>query len=251
MSQLAAQALTLRYGTRAVLRDVSLTLQAGQLTVLLGPNGAGKSTLLRALAGLQAAEAGRVLLAGGDLAALPPARRAQQIGYLPQRPDCAWALRLADMVALGRLPWRDRDAGAVAAALALCDLTDKAERSVHSLSGGEFMRGMLAQLFAGRPRFLLLDEPLAGLDPAHQFALLAQLKTQAEAGAAVLLALHDLPLAFRMADRVVVLQDGRVVAQGAPPDALTPALIETVFAVTARIEPGEQGPMLLLDRKTG
>lgn len=220
----------------AILCGIDLALRPGEVTAICGPNGAGKSTLLAALAGLEDC-AGSLLLGGEEIAGLPARDRACRIGYLPQQGEVAWDLDVATLARLGRLPWRTspaEDDAAVAAALAALDLEAFAARPLRSLSGGERARALLARVLAGSPGWILADEPLAALDLAHQLALLAQFRTLADQGAGVVLVLHDLALAMNHADRVVVLDKGRIAADAAPELALSEALIEQVWGVRAR-----------------
>ena len=220
------------------LDGVSAALEPGRITAICGPNGAGKSTLLQCLAGLIEPDEGGVLLDG---APLPGGReRARRIGYLPQVGEIAWDLSVAGLTALGRLPHGDRGEAPVAAALAAVDLADLAERPVSTLSGGERARALLARVLAGEPAWILADEPLAALDLGHQLALLAHLREAADAGAGVVLVLHDLALAMNHADRVLVLDRGMLAADGPPAEALSEATIARVWGVRARWlgEPG-------------
>jgi iron complex transport system ATP-binding protein len=217
---------------------VTASLRPGSITAICGPNGAGKSTLLQCLAGLIEPDEGEVQLDG---APLPHGRaRARRIGYLPQVGELAWDLSVEGLAALGRLPHGDRGEAQVAAALAAVGLQDLAARPVSTLSGGERARALLARVLAGEPEWILADEPLAALDLAHQLALLAHLRSAADSGAGVVLVLHDLALAMNHADRVVVLDRGRVAAEGAPEEALAEAVIARVWGVEARWlgEPG-------------
>jgi iron complex transport system ATP-binding protein len=225
-------------GVTGRLNGVTATLDPGRITAICGPNGAGKSTLLQSLAGLIEPDAGEVLLDGTQL---PSGReRARRIGYLPQVGEIAWDLSVAALVALGRLPHGDRGEAQVAAALAAVDLTHFADRSVSTLSGGERARALLARVLAGEPGWILADEPFAALDLAHQLALLARLRDAAKQGAGVVLVLHDLALAMNHADRVLVLADGALAADGPPEQALVETTIAQVWGVTARWlgEPG-------------
>ena len=177
------------------------------------------------------------MLADAPLAAMPAEARARALGYLPQTPEVAWDVAVQTLAGLGRLPWRTsaaEDSAAVAAALAALDLTAFAHRPVSQLSGGERARALLARVLAGTPRWLLADEPLANLDLAHQLALLGHLRTCAAQGMGVVLVLHDLALAMNHADRVVVLDHGRLVADGPPDLALAEPVLQQVWGVSAR-----------------
>lgn len=238
---LAAHALTLP----GRLHGVSLNLRTGEVTAICGPNGAGKSSLLSCLAGLLAPGSGQVTLEEDALRAIPAAARARALGYLPQTPEVAWDVSVQTLASLGRLPWRTspaEDAAAVDAALLALDLPTFAHRPVSQLSGGERARALLARVLAGTPRWLLADEPLANLDLAHQLALLGHLRACAGQGMGVVLVLHDLALAMNHADRVVVLDQGAVIADGPPELALAEPVLAQVWGVTARWlgEPGQR-----------
>ncbi|MET0180661.1 MAG: ATP-binding cassette domain-containing protein [Novosphingobium sp.] len=227
------------------LAGVTATLHPAAITAICGPNGAGKSTLLAALAGLLAPAHGVVSLDGAPLAALPAGERARRIGYLPQTAEVAWDLDVATLAGLGRLPWRSsraEDAAAVAEALAALGLEGLARRPLSRLSGGERARALLARVLAGRPRWILADEPLASLDLAHQAALLDHFRRLAGAGIGVVLVLHDLARAINRADRVLVLAEGRLAAEGLPGEALGEAVLRRVWGVEARWlgEPGSR-----------
>jgi iron complex transport system ATP-binding protein len=241
---LEARDLTLTRGGARVVEGLSAALNPGEITAIVGPNGAGKSSLLLGLAGLLAPTSGEVALGGASLAQLHPRARAQKVGYLPQSPDIAWDVSAERLVALGRLPWRDRGADAIAAAIAAMDCEGLRHRPVSRLSGGERARVLLARVLAGEPRWILADEPLAALDLAHQLGLIAHLRACAEAGQGVVVVLHDLALAMNHADRVLVLEEGRLIADGAPEEALAPDVIARVWGVTARWL-GEPGALAL------
>ena len=244
MSILEARGVTVCYGTRAVLDDVSLAVRPGELVGLIGPNGAGKTTLLRVLAGLALPATGAVLLDGR--AAPGPRAAAQVLAYLPYGAPCFWPLPARRVVALGRLPhlgpWRrpsSADRAAVDSALAEAGVAGLADRALPTLSSGERMRVMLARALAQEPRVLLADEPTAALDPYHQLRVLDVLQARARAGGAVLAVLHDLELAARYCSRLVLLVAGRAVGEGPPDEVLTPERVRAASGV--EIAPGRFG----------
>ncbi|HEX8383755.1 MAG TPA: ABC transporter ATP-binding protein [Sphingomonas sp.] len=230
--------LSVSLGRRPVLDAVDARLQPGRVTAILGPNGAGKSTLLKAAAALVPLAAGAVRIGDWRIPALDPRKRAQLIGYLPQDGPVHWNMVARDLVALGRLSHRSpfaapspEDEAAVARALAATDTAAFADRPVGALSGGERARVLLARALAGEPRWLLADEPLASLDPAHQADLLDRLRSFAGEGKGVAIVLHDLVHAQRAADDVLLLHRGRVVAFGPPAEVVTPDIVRAVFGV--------------------
>ncbi len=237
---LVLDAIGVRLSGRHVVKDVSATLPAGSLTALVGPNGAGKTSLLRALVGLLPHE-GVARLAGDDLAAMPRRERARRIAYLPQGHEAHWPLPARDIVALGRIPHGAADPDtlsqvdreAVARAMDTTDTLQLAERPVTMLSGGERARIALARVFAVEAPLILADEPTAALDPRHQLDVMRGLRAQADAGGLVIVVTHDLGIAARFADRVLVLAEGRPAAFGPPTDALGEGVLRSVFGVEA------------------
>ncbi|HQS96410.1 MAG: ferrichrome ABC transporter ATP-binding protein [Novosphingobium sp. 17-62-19] len=229
------------------LHDVTAQLQAGRVTAICGPNGAGKSTLLAALAGLITPTSGTVTLQGQPVAQLLPEDRARRIGYLPQSGEVAWNLSVRTLAGLGRLPHRTstaENAQVVGQVLATLDLTPLADRPLATLSGGERARALLARVLATQPHWILADEPLAALDLSHQRNLAHRFRALAEEGRGVVLVVHDLALAMNHADHVIVLDQGRVAAQGKPETALS----EDVIAKVWNLEScwlGEPGHMAL------
>ena len=243
--KLEARAVTVNGGGCTIVRDAALDLSPGELVGLVGPNGAGKSTLLRALAGVRAF-AGTVTLDGQDLAAIAPRRRARMLAYLPQDRRVEWGMRVRDVVALGRHPFQRRfarpseaDRAAIALAMRQVGVEPLADRPATVLSGGELARTLLARALAVQAPVLLADEPVAALDPFHQLQVMDVLRARADAGDGVLAVLHDLGLAARLMDRVIVMDRGEIVAHGAPADVLEEGLLREVF----RIRPltGEAG----------
>jgi iron complex transport system ATP-binding protein len=235
---LQATGLEVLRGGKRVIENIDLSFERKCLTAVLGPNGAGKSTLLGALAGLIAPARGRVALEGAEVSSLPPAARARRIGYLPQSPEAVWPVTVHTLVSLARIPHRGKssareDEAAIQQALARTDTAQWVERDVQTLSGGERARVMLARVIAGEPEWVLADEPFTGLDPAHQFDAADLLRSLADAGCGVIFTLHDLTLAARVADRVVVVCQGKVSADGPPDTALTPGLLRDVYNIEA------------------
>ena len=249
MSALILRGATARLGERTVLDGVDLSVAAGELVALVGPNGAGKSSAIRALAGLLPLTSGQALLGGDDVAGLAPRWRAERAAYLPQERRIAWNLPAVEVAALGAPFLAEADALSRArASLDEVEAGHLADRGVADMSGGERARVLLARALTTAAAALLADEPTAGLDPEAQFMVLERLKQRALAGQAVLVSLHDLALAARYADRVVVLNAGAVAASGAPMSALTPGVMSETFGLTARWIEGPDGPLLASSR---
>jgi len=237
---LAAQQLEVTLSGRTVLHDVSLSLPSGRLVALVGPNGAGKTTLLRALAGL-VSSTGTIEVNGDHLSSLPLRERAKRFGYLPQGHLVHWPLPAKDVVALGRYPHgatdparlSPHDEAAVLRAMQATNVVEFAERPVTELSGGERSRVALARVLAVEAPIVLADEPTASLDPRYQIDVMKNLRAAADKGALVIVVTHDLGLAARFADTVLVLSEGRLVAQGDPREALSEKIMGEVFRISA------------------
>jgi iron complex transport system ATP-binding protein len=249
-ARLEVSGLGVTLAGRRVLEDVALAVAPGEFVVVVGPNGAGKTTLLRAISGLIPA-LGAIAIGGTLLASLSLAERARRVAYLPQGHVFHWPLPVADVVGLGRLP---RGAGAdlstvdrqaVARAMAATGTTDYAARAVTTLSGGERARVAIARVLATEAPLLLADEPTAALDPHYQLAVGDILRRHVDAGGSVIAVLHDLGRAARIADRIVVIDRGRVVADGKPATVLTPARLAETFGVTVEVTEIRGAPVIV------
>ena len=257
MVTISAEALSVDLGGRPVVAGVTTTLVAGALIGVIGPNGAGKSTLARALLGLVPAAGGQVTIDGTDIATMSRTAIARRIAYLPQAVAVHWPLTVERLVGLGRLPHLGpfsrlaaADRSAIAAALAATGTTHLAGRTATDLSGGERARVMLARALATGAPALVADEPLASLDPGHQLDVMALLGAQARAGALVVVVLHDLGIAARCCDRVLLMDGGRVVADGVPDAVLTDAALASVYGIAAWRGGVDGQPLLVPLRRT-
>ena len=240
MTELAASNLIVSRGGRAIIRNVSLRVQSGELVALIGANGAGKSTLLTSLAGLLAPDTGTINLDGRALSTFSRVQIARRRSYLPQNPRCEWPISVERLIALGLTPTLPVFGGFppalevhVTEMLTQWDLIPQRDQAATTLSGGELERAMLARALVGDPDILIADEPITGLDPKHALDTLARLYTLARNGKLVIISIHDLTLAARFATRLVVVDHGRIVTDGRPGDILTPALLREVFEVEA------------------
>jgi len=259
--------LAIRYGDRIAVRPTSLSLAPGELVALVGPNGAGKSSLLKGLTGV-VATSGTVRWRGQPLAALDRHHRARSIAYLPQSPAVHWPLPARDLVALGRLPHRaygvrsnSADEIAVANAMASTATTPFAARNVDRLSVGERARVLLARALAVEAPVLLVDEPVAMLDPYHQLQIMTTLRNYARGGRAtaeggrapalVMAVLHDLTLAARFCSRVLLMSDGAVVGDAVPRLALTAEALQQHYGVEPLLTTHEGEPVIVPWRALG
>lgn len=247
--RISADDLTWVAGGRTVVRGVTMSVAPGETVGLIGPNGAGKSSLLRCLAGLRAPTSGRVRYDGDDLAALDARQVARRLAFVEQTGESDVDVRVADVVALGRTPFRDRWRGLSAADHVIVDaaldhlgLAGFRGRYWSTLSGGERQRAHIARALAQRPAALLLDEPTNHLDIRHQLELMELL---ARTGQTVLTALHDLALAARYCDRLVLLHRGEVVADGPPGEVLTRERLRVVYEVDVRVGVDDLGYLVL------
>lgn len=218
-------------GKRSVLLDINLTIDLGEIVGLIGANGAGKTTLLKLCAGLTVPSSGTISLEGNPIR--PGIQLARKLAYLEQNPHSHWSLPAKALVRLGRFPHKSGEADDtdVEDAMRDADIVHLRERTVESLSGGERARVFLARALAGNPQWLIADEPVAGLDPAHQLAIMQLLRKKAGTDVGIMIALHDLTLAARFCDRLVFLHEGKILAAGTPEEVLTSANLERALAV--------------------
>lgn len=243
MAELRTQDLSVTTDGASLVRGASVSLARGELVALLGPNGAGKTSLLRAALGLERRSGGAALLDGSDTASLSPVQRARKIAYLPQQRPLAWPNTVRDVVALGRFAYgasparlSGADANAVERAIRLCGLEPLAARQTDTLSGGELARVHFARAFAAEAPLLLADEPVAALDPRHQFRVMDLVQDFVTAGGGALVVLHDIALAARYASRLVWMKEGEIVADGPPEETLSEARLADIYGVRARVD---------------
>jgi len=255
MSLLSCSGLGVTIGSKAILSDVSLMIDVGKVTAIVGPNGAGKSTLLSCLAGLREPSAGSAMLDDAVLSGMKPRDRARRLAFLPQTPEIAWAVEARTLIELGRTPFvgargqTEADRGAVDRAMKAANVEAFEHRIVDTLSGGERARVLIARALAGEPEWLLADEPLTGLDPAHQLDAADLFRSLADRGVGVVLTLHDLSMALRMSDRVIVLAEGGVLADDPPASALSPEVLRRAYGVEATLTQGPGGPLIDVVRR--
>lgn len=243
--RLATHRLCLGYNGIVVVDDLTLKIPSGRFTVLIGKNGCGKSTILRALAGLLAPLEGEISLDGKPIRRLPSRERAKQIGVLTQGAQAPDGLTVSELVRQGRYPhrslfeqWSSRDEDACANALDLTNLTSLADRQLDSLSGGQRQRAWIAMALAQETDILLLDEPTTFLDLAHQIEILDLIRRLVQdRGRTVVAVLHDLNLAARYADEVVLIRDGKIFDAGAPSAVMTERSVLEVFGVKSVVMP--------------
>ncbi|PWL16949.1 ABC transporter [Falsochrobactrum shanghaiense] len=241
MSALTVRNLGVLRGGKPVLTGIGFEAKQGDFIGLIGPNGAGKTTLLRALLGLIRAD-GEISLGGHQLHRMSSAHRARAIAYLPQERDVAWPVSVKTVVSFGRSALKPvfagqdaEDAALIEAAMQRMDVTAFRDRPVNELSGGEKARVLIARVLAQDTPVILADEPVAGLDPAHQLALMETFAEQAKEGRTVIASLHELGLAAQYCTRLIVLDQGRIVADGEPEAVLTSALLENVYSISAHL----------------
>lgn len=242
MSLLLVQNLSVERDGKRLVKDASFSVRAGEMVVLLGPNGAGKSSLLKASLGLDRTQYGDVSLGTSQLTDLSPSERARRVSYLPQTQDLAWPNRVYDLVSLGRFAHGaamgklgEADAKAVEQALTACDVRHLSERSADTLSGGEIARVHFARAFAAEAPLLIADEPVAALDPRHQFRIMDLIQGFVANGGGAFVVLHDVGLAAKYADRLIWMLDGQIAADGSVAETLTAQRMAEIYGVAADI----------------
>lgn len=242
-----AQDVSFEYGSREAVRDVTLSLRKGETVSIVGPNGAGKTTLIKCLASIYSVSQGAIYLNGKAVGGYTPKELAREVGYVAQSSGTAFPFTVLELVLLGRNPhvrWgvKDKDLEVVEAILADLRLLPMADRHVDELSGGERQKVFLARALAQEPQALLLDEPISALDIRHQLEVLGKVRELARRdGTLVIMILHDLELAARYSDRVILMRDGSVYAAGEPGEVLTERHIAEVYGVEVQVEPGVRG----------
>ncbi|MDF5756266.1 ABC transporter ATP-binding protein [Spongiactinospora sp. TRM90649] len=252
--RLAAHGVTVGYGGRAVIDDLDVVIPPGVITTIIGPNGCGKSTLLRTLSRLLKPAGGTVVLDGEDIAKLKTRDVAKKLGLLPQAPVAPEGLTVSDLVARGRHPhqswlrqWSSDDADVVERALAMTGVTDLADRPIDALSGGQRQRVWISMTLAQGTDLLLLDEPTTYLDLAHAIEVIDLVDDLHESGRTVVMVLHDLNLATRYSDNLIVMRSGSILAQGHPRDVITAELLHEAFRLRARVidDPVSDRPLIV------
>ncbi len=250
--KLEGRNIVVERGGRCLLDRVSLSSSPGKIVGLIGPNGAGKSTLLKVMAGLLTPTGGEVRFDKKKISDISVRERAQNLAFLPQEHVVYWPITVYDLVAMGRLPYRRplrlpdaADREVVDSALSAMSIESLAHRAANELSGGELARVLLARALAQTPKILLADEPTAGLDPAHKLRLLHHLSAVSKQGLSVILVLHDLGLAARFCDRLVLLSKGRIYDEGAPRKVLAASALEEVYSIRAKTDWSGSYPSIL------
>ncbi|MFA7604795.1 MAG: ABC transporter ATP-binding protein [Novosphingobium sp.] len=258
MVTITLEAVHVRRGSRTILSGISTELGTGKLIGVIGPNGAGKSTLVRAIMGLLPVAEGMIAVDGRPAKELDRKAMARRLAYLPQGQTLHWPLSVERLVALGRLPHlapfsrlSEYDHGVIEQAMRRADILSLRHRDATTLSGGERARAMLARVLAVGADGLVVDEPLASLDPGHQIDVMEILRQQAQEGALVIAVLHDLTMAARYCDRLLLLDRGRLIADGTPAQVLTPARLSSVYGIRIFMGGEDSAPFIVPLARTG
>ena len=256
MSILSANSIDVSRGEVPILSDTSFSIGKGELVGLIGPNGAGKTTLLRALTGLLPVQKGSISFDGTVLERKDRTQLAQKVAYLEQNSRSFWPLAVENLVMLGRMPhlgqWQrpsNSDWEVVYQAMATCDVLQFSSRAVTNLSGGEQARVMLARTLATEPEILLADEPVSGLDPAHQLDVMDKLRELVKGNAGVVVVMHDLTLASRYCDRLTLMFEGKVAAEGDIETVLSSETLMRCYGIEAHFGMMPEGMFVVPKRR--
>ena len=248
MTKLIANKVTYEINGTSVIKNITVSLEPGELVVILGPNGAGKTSLLRTLVGLTKINSGTVELDDISCHEMLPEKRALLISYLPQSRPLIWHNRVIDIVSLGRFAYGANlsrlgpiDAAAVEDALSTCNLKKLAKRNALTLSGGELARVHFARALASKTPLLLADEPIAKLDPLHQIQVANLLRQYVDQGGGAMIVLHELSIAARIADRLIWMKNGEIFTEGKPAETLTSEIMREIYEVNAHIAKDNHG----------
>ena len=229
--------LSVSAGRQEILHSLSATITSGSITAIIGPNGSGKTTLLSALVGLRTIT-GKVMLGDDNIYAMPSTIRAQKIGYLPQKNELNWNISVSHLVGLGAMPYNSKSKIAnktIEKAMDMTNIAHLAERKSMDLSGGELSRVLFARVLAGDPEWVMLDEPMAHLDLAHQLDMIDLLKTIKSNGKSIIIILHDLHQAANLADNIIIMKDGLIDSQGPTRDVIDTKMLARVFRIKADV----------------
>ena len=252
MTELSIRSLSVSYGERKVLEDLDISIEKGEMVGLIGPNGSGKTTLLKSIAGLLPVNSGEILFRDQPCRDIVAKTLAQSISYLPQNGEVFWDVTVRTLVMLGRLPhqgWKqtpsDADRMAVHAAMDACDVAQFADRTVNHLSGGERSRVLLARALAAEPAILLADEPISGLDPGHAIDVMNKLRDLTGSGMSVIVVMHDLTLAAQYCDRLLLLHDHKIAAEGPAASVLTEETLARCYGIRAFYQSTDEGAIIV------
>ncbi len=234
--------LNLQIGSKQLLKDVSISIAQGEIIGLIGPNGAGKSTLLKVLANIMPADSGSYSFAQQAIGDYNEKQFAQQVGYLAQNATAHWPLQVQRLIELGRLPYQSfrqklttQDKQSIQAAIAKTGVAHLLDRVVTTLSGGEQTRVFLARLFASQPQVIFADEPIAALDPYHQLHIMEILRDHAKNGGTVVVVMHDINLASRFCDKMILMQEGQIRSFGTINELLVDDVLPDTFRIKLRM----------------
>jgi len=252
MRLLEATGLSVKFGDRTILDDIGFSVDKGEFIGLIGANGTGKTTLLRTLSGMLSEHKKKINFLGHPLSDYQPKQLAQKLAYLPQGNESHWSITAENLVMLGRLPYQKAWQGAseldhhiVQQVMQACDVSQFATHTIDTLSGGERARVFLSRALAVEPQLLLVDEPIAGLDPGHQIEVMDKFRQLSESGMGIVCVIHDLTLAARYCQKLVMLDEKKIISQGLPEQVLSPENLACCFNIRAHISEVEGQPLVV------